>query len=113
MADGRIRSGRNRAPPGWDSRRSYESDDESAEDHDFEGFQDSEGSYSSGEGEEDVIGAQPADYSSLELLQQLRENVRGAARNRHPLNGSSQNSAQGNSQRERIPRGGPRYSGIR
>lgn len=68
MADGRIRSGRNRTLPGWDSRRSYENEDESADDVDFEGSQDSDGSYSSGEEEEDVINAHPADYSSLELL---------------------------------------------
>ena len=68
MADDRIWNGRNRAPPGWDSRRSYENEDESTDDVDFEGSQDSDGSYSSGEEEEDVINAQPADYSSLELL---------------------------------------------
>jgi len=97
MADGQNQSGRNRAPPGWDSRRSYESEEESADDVDFDNSQDSDGSYSSGEEESDVIGAQPADYSSLELLQQLRENGRGAAK----VRGSSQNSARENSQRER------------
>jgi hypothetical protein len=100
MADVRIRSGRNRAQTGWEPRRTYESEDDSADAVDFGNSEDSDGSYSSGEEEEDVIGAQPADYSSLELLQQLRENVRGAAR----VRGSSQNSTRENSQRERSQR---------
>jgi hypothetical protein len=108
-------SGRYCAPIGRDIRRDYGSEEDLPDELDFGCSRDSDGSYCSAD-EEEVIGTQAVDYSSLEMLQQQRDNGMGAPRGCQPaptpISGAPFDGIAANSTRGRGSRGGPRYNGI-
>lgn len=62
----RQQSGRYHAPIGQDTRRDYAISEDRSTNQEFSSSEDSDRNYLGAS--EDVIGAQPVDYSSLELL---------------------------------------------
>lgn len=103
------------APIGKEIRRDYGSEEDLSDELDFGCSDDNDGSYCSAK-EEEVIGTHAVDYSSLELLQQHRDNGRGAPRGCRlaptPANGAALGGIAANSTRGRGSGVGPRYSGI-
>ena len=102
----RQQSGRYHAPIGQDTRRDYAISEDRSTNQEFSSSEDSDGNYLGAS--KDVIGAQPVDYSSLELLQQNRNSAKRAPRGSQPASGGiAANSTLG-----RGSRGGPKYNAI-